>query len=351
MICGEIVSRDMATHFLGLTMSLYRNITKAVASNGELPWSDQTAPMWAVDSARRPDPMDEAMVKVKGDVVSQHVRFYEEYKAIKYNDYSYNWPQSQYPESLWTSFTRAMDQDRPVYQLRNWFSHELGRRTVTLAQEKEKFGQLLSVYQDVLPVLEELIGKLEAGLDDGDAWAPSPAIAERKHDSQQAAYSHDCEAVLRRIREQEEAREERVRASERLYQANLIRMEEEKRDPWGCGEWVQTEEVGEEWCLSTWADDGAKWYSGAWEGEEEAWAWGAEDSQEDTSEEESEEAEGAEGLLAPVSSETLGWGDLGYDSGYEEGAASAANQAVRHCRSCLCRYDEAIIAHSQDENG
>lgn len=334
MICGEVLSRDMATHFLGLSVSLYKNITKALTSNGELPWSNQTAPMWAVDSARKPDPMDEAIVKAKGDVVSQHVRFYEEYKAIKYDDYTYQWPRGEYPESGWASFTRAMDQDQPIYQLRNWFSHELGRRTVTLGQEKENFGKLLSAYQDFLPVLEELMGKLEAGLEDGDAWASSPVVAERKHDPQLPAYSHDCEAVLLRIRQQDEAREERMKEAERQYRARSARAEEEERDPWGCEEWVQTEEVGEEWGQATEVD------------EAEEWVWGAEDSEGDISEEGegAEGAEGTEGLLAPVSSEMLRWEEPEYGSGYEKGAATRV--LLCPC-SCTCKDDVFIAVHDQ----
>ncbi|KAH9878871.1 hypothetical protein J1614_002306 [Plenodomus biglobosus] len=300
-ICGKVLGKEEAKHFLGIVTTFYMVITQALTSNRNMDWPSQKVSWWDIKTNPDADHMDQAIVTAKSDIAMNHVISYEEVKALKYNDYRYNWPEAPYNESLWTRFWWAMAEDSPIYQMRNWFSHELGRKNTTLEQEKEKFDTLLQAYRDLLPVLEELKGKLGAALEDDAAWALHAEVRAKMHDPNQPAYSLDCEAVVLRIKQKEEEIAARLEEETRLYEARLVQMEEEKSNPWGSSNWDYVDVVNEEWSQIAMTP-----------GEVAEDVGGGGGTQDDTLEDKGveESSEGGDDLPADGSRLSSGWNDV-----------------------------------------
>lgn len=179
---------------------------------------------------------------------------YEEWKGIQCNeaDAEVQWPKSKHGCSLWSQFHREMDDGHAIYQLRNWFCHEFGRRNTVLDLEKERSDTLLKAYQKLLPLLGGLITKLEAALEDDGAWAEISLAQARLQAGVWPEYGEDCAAVKEAIRaEEEKLRLERI-AHEESFKAMILRSEVEGRarsarsqegaaTAWPAEDWIQTE--------------------------------------------------------------------------------------------------------------
>jgi hypothetical protein len=189
-ICGEVLSKHTAQYFLELWHSLHINILWALECDTNHNLASQKLSTWTVRSTPTPDTFDEAIVIMKSKIASQDVSIYEEWKDIKYGS-AYNWPRSPYSKSLWTEFSHAMK--LKMWEARNWFSHNFGKRKTTLEEEKEQWCRLLQEYRELLPVIEELVGKLEAALGDEGAWMGSGDAFVK--DKIQPYYARDCIAV------------------------------------------------------------------------------------------------------------------------------------------------------------
>ena len=133
----------------------------------------------------------------------------------------------------------------PVYELRNWFSYDLGVQNSSLDDQQKRFRELLRYYENLLPLVKELVTKLEASLLDEDAWTDRYIVQARLRTQGQAAYTQDGEEVRLEM-EKEEQRFALMLVAlmlERAEKAMLTRLarlagEEE--------EWVQAEVSGAE---------------------------------------------------------------------------------------------------------
>jgi hypothetical protein len=189
---------------------------------------------WAVRSSRKPEPIDEAIAIMKSKIASHHISIYEEWKDIRY-ERTVNWPWSMYKESLWNRVSHAMN--LPMYEAWNWFSHDFGRRKTTLEEEQEQWKMLLEECRDLLPVVSELIEKLEPALDDEAAWVQEGgALTNAKT---QPRYAYECVAVLLVIA----AAHQKPRAQKRQALFNELdyatRKEYELKLPWKYQPWIQ----------------------------------------------------------------------------------------------------------------
>ncbi|KAF1842820.1 uncharacterized protein K460DRAFT_356632 [Cucurbitaria berberidis CBS 394.84] len=248
IICGTILDRSTARHILELSRIIHRAVTLALRSNKKHDFTRQTKSTWAISAAKNLDPLDEDIWRAKSEIASRHISFYEEWKAIKYEEHAWTWPKSKYSSSLWRTFQRAMDQNRPIYELRNWFSHEYGVRRTTVEAEQEQFERLLQEYKDLQPILKELIVNLEAGLEDILAWGNPYDVSSRSLlDDKQPGYTQDCKAVCLKIKKREENILIKRRQVDIEYEARRTRVARGE-DPWGGEESVQTTEKVEEWC-------------------------------------------------------------------------------------------------------
>jgi hypothetical protein len=190
-ICGVVLTKYTAQYILELSQALYNNITFALDCDNRCGLAKQEQNTWAVRSSRKPEPIDDAIVIMKGKIASHHVSIYEEWKEIMYSS-AVNWPWSQYEESLWNRVSHAMN--FPMYEGRNWFSHDFGKRKTTLEEEQGHWKTLLQEYKDLLPVVSKLVEKLEAVLDDEAAWVQEGgALTNAKT---QPRYAYECVAVL-----------------------------------------------------------------------------------------------------------------------------------------------------------
>ncbi|CAN9365242.1 unnamed protein product [Alternaria alternata] len=193
-ICGKVLSKATAEHYLELTQSLHNLIIFTLDCDNKYCLASQKQDTWSLRSARRPDPLDEHISNIKSRIHSRHVGFYEDWKEIKY-EAAFKWPVSEHAGSLWTIFARAMDQDRSIYEMRNWFSHDFGKRGGTLKVENEKFNGLQEAYKSLLPGLTELLAKLELALQDEAAWVSESKVKARKYEENQPEYTRDTMAV------------------------------------------------------------------------------------------------------------------------------------------------------------
>jgi hypothetical protein len=233
-ICGMVLTKYTAQYILELSQALYNNITFALDCDNRYGLAKQEQNTWAVRSSRKPEPIDDAIVIMKGKIASHHVSIYEEWKEIMYSS-AVNWPWSQYEESLWNRVSHAMN--FPMYEARNWFSHDFGKRKTTLEEEQEHWKTLLQEYKDLLPVVSKLVEKLEAALDDEAAWVQEGgALTNAKT---QPRYAYECVAVLMVIA----AVHQKSRAQKRQALLDKLdyaaRKEYELRLPWKYQPWIQ----------------------------------------------------------------------------------------------------------------
>jgi hypothetical protein len=191
-ICGGDLSRYQAQYFPEFSQSLCNNITFALECEDKHGLSSQKHTTWAVRTARSPDPTDKAIIMMKDKTATQHVSIFEEWKQMSFA--SAHWLWSQHGESLWTRVYYATNY--PFSDVRNWFSHQNGKRNTTLGEEQKTWKKLLKKYKDLLPVASELIIKLEAALEDEEAWERDASADAQSVNKQQSHYTTDCLAVL-----------------------------------------------------------------------------------------------------------------------------------------------------------
>jgi hypothetical protein len=233
-ICGATLTKYTAQYLLELSQALYNNITFALDCDSRYGLAQQEQTTWTVRSARKPEPIDDAIVIMKGKIASHHVSVYEEWKETKYSS-AVNWPWSSYGESLWSRVSHAMN--LPMCEARNWFSHHFGKRKTKLEEEQEHWKTLLQEYKDLLPVVSELVEKLEAALDDEAAWVQEGgALTNAKT---QPRYAYECVAVLMVIA----AAHQKSRAQKRQALLDKLdyaaRKEYELKLPWKYQPWIQ----------------------------------------------------------------------------------------------------------------
>ena len=289
-ICGKVLSKATAEHYLELTQSLHNLIIFTLDCDNKYCLASQKQDTWSLRSARRPDPLDEHISNIKSRIHSRHVGFYEDRKEIKY-EAAFKWPVSEHAGSLWTIFARAMDQDRSIYEMRNWFSHDFGKRGGTLNVENEKFNGLQEAYKSLLPGLTELLAKLELALQDEAAWVSESKVKARKYEENQPEYTRDTMAVQLEL----VARQEKFIAMTKRIEINDAAE----------AEWVVKEVEGEEWVSDT--EEGVIPWANIGEVNESLWDY-ASNTDEDSS-------ECTEDLPASSSQDPDDWA---YDSGYED---------------------------------
>jgi hypothetical protein len=303
IICGEVLSKATAEHYLELTQSLHNLITYTFDRDSKYGLASQKQDTWSLRSARHPDTLDESISDIKSRIHSRHVGFYEDWKQIKY-EATVKWPIPEYAGSLWETFSRAMDQNRPICEMRNWFSHEFGKRGGTLGVENEKFKGLQEAYASLLPALTELLEKLELALQDGAAWAPYHEVKARRSEQNQPEYTRDTMAVQLELAARQEEFIARAKQSGIDYAARVARVERGE-DPWESEEWVMTEDMGEEWVSNP--EESAASRGNLDEAVEDLWDY-ASNTDDDTS-------ECTEDLPATSAQDP---DDGAYDSGYED---------------------------------
>jgi hypothetical protein len=184
-----------------------------------------------------------------------------------------------------------MDQDRSIYEMRNWFSHAFGKRGGTLEVENEKFNGLQEAYKSLLPGLTELLAKLELALQDEAAWVSESKVKARKYEENQPEYTRDTMAVQLEL----VARQEKFIAMTKRIEINDAAE----------AEWVVKEVEGEEWVSDT--EEGVIPWANIGEVNESLWDY-ASNTDEDSS-------ECTEDLPASSSQDPDDWA---YDSGYED---------------------------------
>lgn len=197
-ICGVVLSENEAKHYLVLTRSLYNTAHFALRSNRRHNFASQTQSTGAINAAVNSSFNDEDICTAKRDISSRHIAFYENWKDIKYRGYTYDWPQPEHRSTLWKTFALALDENRPLYKMRNWFAYSFGGYTTSLATEQENFNILLQEYEDILPGVEELMTKLAEGLDDKLASVDyhRARVYEPWYGKEKPSYVQDCETVL-----------------------------------------------------------------------------------------------------------------------------------------------------------
>lgn len=129
--------------------------------------------------------------------------------------------------------------------MRNWSSHEFGKRGGTLEEETQKFKGLQEAYESHLPTLEELLSKLELGLEDKAAWAGKSEVTTRRNDEDLPEYTKDTMAVQLEIAAAHEKLEAKRKQNETNTAAQLARIKN-GGDAWEREEWVVAD-AGEEW--------------------------------------------------------------------------------------------------------
>ncbi|KAL1795192.1 hypothetical protein ACET3X_007008 [Alternaria dauci] len=290
-ICGKVLSRATAQHYLELTQSLHNLITFTLDSDSKYDLASQKQDTWSLRSDRHPDPLDENISNIKSRIHSRHVGFYEDWKEIKY-EAAFKWPVAEHAGSLWRIFARAMDQDRPIYEMRNWFSHDFGKRGGSVEVENEKFNGLQEAYESLLPDLTELLSKLEQALQDEAAWVSEPEVKARKYEENQPEYTRDTMVVQLELA----ARQEKLYAMMKLVEV----------DPAAQEEWVMEEVVGEEWLISN-PEEGVISWANIGEVDESLWDY-ASSTDDDT-------LQWTEDVPASSVQDPSDWA---YDSGYED---------------------------------
>ncbi|KAI4953451.1 hypothetical protein J4E91_002298 [Alternaria rosae] len=128
----------------------------------------------------------------------------------------------------------------------NWSSHRFGKRGGTLEEENQKFKGLQEAYESLLPTLEELLSKLELGLEDKAAWAGKSEVTTRHNDGDLLKYTKDTMAVQLEIAAAHEKLEAKRKQDEIDTAAQLARIKN-GGDAWGCEEWVVAVDAEEEW--------------------------------------------------------------------------------------------------------
>jgi hypothetical protein len=244
-ICGVVLSKATAQHYFELAQSLHNIATYTLDCDNRFGLTSQKQHTWSLRSARHPDPLDEKISDIKSRIHSCHVGLYEDWKAIKYES-AVKWPVSPYAGSLWRTFAKTMDQDQPIYEMRNWFSHDFGKRGGTLEVENEKFTGLQEAYGSSLPCLTEMLLKLEEGLQDEAAWVGQSEVKARRNEEDQPEYTKDTMVVQLEIAAAHEKFLASMKQAEIEFAARVARTENGE-DAWGCEEWVMTEDVGEGW--------------------------------------------------------------------------------------------------------
>ncbi|KAH6852863.1 hypothetical protein BKA58DRAFT_473546 [Alternaria rosae] len=201
-ICGVVLTRRHAENYLQLTRSFHNNATYMLGCDNKSGVTGQKQDTWSLRLARHPDPLDAKITDMKARIQSRHVSPVEDWKRIKY-------------------------ESAPIYEMRNWSSHEFGKRGGTLGEENQKFKGLQEAYESLLPTLEELLSKLKSGLEDKAAWAG-------KYDGGPAGKAAAHEKL------------EAKRKQEEINTAAQLARIKNGGDAWGCEEWVVAEDAGEE---------------------------------------------------------------------------------------------------------
>ncbi|KAG9188175.1 hypothetical protein G6011_02098 [Alternaria panax] len=332
IICGEVLRKATAQHYLELTQSLHNLITYTLDHDSEHGLASQKQDTWSLRSARRPDPLDESISNIKSKIHSCHVGFYEDWKDIKYGT-EIKWPKPEHAGSLWKVFARAMDQDRPIYEMRNWFSHDFGKRGGTLDVENERFNGLQEAYESLLPSLTELLAKLELAIQDEAAWKPESTVKAQKCEQNQPEYTKDTMVVQLELAARQEKLIAMTKQVEIDHAVRLARLEE-GLDLWVDEEWVMKEDVGGEWVGAL--EEGAVPWTNLGEVDESLWDY-ASNVDDDT-------LERTEDLPATLAHHP---DDRAYDSGYEEGDEVQGSL----CKASLfdARYINATILPHGDE--
>jgi hypothetical protein len=234
-ICGTVLTKSTAQHYLELTQSFYNIATYMLHCDDEFGLASQKQDTWSLRSARHPDPLDEHISDIKARIHSRHVGAYEDWKEIKYES-MIKWPTSEHDGSLWNIFSRAMAQDQPIYEMRNWFSHDFGKRGGALEEENERFKGLQEAYKSFLPTLAELQLKLEEALQDEAAWVGHSEAKARRYEEDLPEYTKDTMVVQLKLE-----------AARKKLELMMKQPAENGEDTVAYEKWDPVEVVPEEW--------------------------------------------------------------------------------------------------------
>jgi len=299
-ISGLMLSSFDSTTLLSFLYTILHKVDSALKASSSSPLLSQTQTTWEVLACKRPDAQAYSVTNAKKIIAADIVSMVEEFKKIKW-EYVMNWPVSPFKESVWSILGHSLEMGT-IYQIRNWCSHEFGIKESTLKQEQEKFETLIEHYKMLHPLVEELVEKLEAGLEDEAAWCGIIDFNDRRLacGAELPWYTKDCEAVQARLASEQE----RFRA---MLEERDSRSEEEEV-------WVQVE------CME---DSG--WAAQCGEGPQDGLSWGRTDNSDEGYEAEddvSSVSDDEEDLaVAPMPVDGGEW--AGYDSGYDDDAVPA----------------------------
>jgi hypothetical protein len=152
-----------------------------------------------------PDPQAYSIASAKNAIASDAVATVEEYKKIKY-EYTMKWPASPFKESVWTVLGRSMEWGM-IYSCRNWYSHTFGIEDVTAEEENKVFETAVKHYNMLLPLVQSLVNKFEATLQDEAACDSDVQELNARYltlGEEVPWYSKDCEKVQLQIALQQE---------------------------------------------------------------------------------------------------------------------------------------------------
>jgi hypothetical protein len=212
----------------------------------------QAQTVWEVLACKRPDAQTYSLANARKIIASDIVAIVEQYKNIRF-EYTMKWPASPFTESVWTVLGQSMEWGI-LYSCRNSCSHNFGVKDVTAEEENKMFEMVVKHYKMLLPLVEGLVNKLEAAVEDEAAWDGSVQELNARYLALEEGvpwYSEDCEAVQLQIVLQQE----RLQAMFAATEADRKGQEEEV--------WVQVEVSG----AQEWGFQGS-------EGLQEAVSWG-----------------------------------------------------------------------------
>ena len=139
---------------------------------------------FAINAAEDADEWDEEFQKARESVKYKHIVFRERWAKRNFmlhdSEGSHGrgrnpWPSVRSPRGterpLWSRVFYALDTDE-LRHIRNGFAHVYSDIAESFRPEKElrAFQELEEAYSEIIPLLEALIDKLQAGLDDAEAW-------------------------------------------------------------------------------------------------------------------------------------------------------------------------------------
>ncbi|CAN9281194.1 unnamed protein product [Alternaria alternata] len=204
-ICGKVLSKATAEHYLELTQSLHNLIIFTLDCDNKYCLASQKQDTWSLRSAlsSRPPGPTHFQYQEQNTFTPRGILRRPERDQVRSRILS--GLVSEHAGSLWTIFARAMDQDRSIYEMRNWFSHDFA--------------------------------KLELALQDEAAWVSESKVKARKYEENQPEYTRDTMAVQLEL----VARQEKFIAMTKRIEINDAAE----------AEWVVKEVEGEEWVSDT----------------------------------------------------------------------------------------------------